>query len=207
MKKILSLLMVLTLMCSLVLAAPQVQRNSKGDLVVGITEQERVQTSSQLREEVQQRSQEMEQSMAGLDSTERNVLRNQNQVRLAVHSFLAMEDLVGGIGKQVSAIAREFDSSVQKTIKAEERVQTRSSFARFFVGGDSEAAEDLDKEVMANKIRIQQLKQLKEQCDCGSDVKAMFQEQVVNMEQEQERLGKLAREEKSSKGLFGWIWK
>ena len=196
-------------MCSIVLAASSqdVQKNKAGDLVVGQVEQEKVQTVSQLKETVKQRTQEMEQAMTGLGKSEQSVLKNQNQVRLAVHSLLAMEDLVGGKGKQVSAVAREFDNSVQKTIKAEEKVQSRSSFARMFTGGNHEAAEEIESEVKANKVRIQQLKQLKNDCDCGSDVKAMFQEQIASMEQEQTRLSKLAGDEKDSKGLFGWLWK
>jgi hypothetical protein len=34
-----------------------------------------------------------------------------------------------------------------------------------------------------------------------------MQEQILSMEQEQERLKTVAQEAKKSKGLFGWMWK
>ncbi len=55
--------------------------------------------------------------------------------------------------------------------------------------------------------RIRQLKHLRAQCDCGEEVKAMLQEQIQNMEQEQVRLQQLAQNEKKNKGVFGWLWK
>ena len=51
-----------------------------------------------------------------------------------------MEDLAGGIGPQISAIAKEFDNSVTETIEAEEEIEKKGGFARFFSGGDEKAA-------------------------------------------------------------------
>ncbi|MBU3941873.1 MAG: hypothetical protein KKF74_03095 [Nanoarchaeota archaeon] len=167
----------------------------------------KAQTKTQIQEMVQQKQQAMNQELEGKSEKEQKVYQNQNQVRLAVHSLLAMEDLVGGIGKNVSQIARQFNNSVQATIRAEERIQTRSGFRRFFAGGDEKSAEDIEQEVNQNRLRIQELKQLYEQCDCDDEVKAMMQEQIQNMEQEQNRLQELAQKEKKSKGLFGWLWK
>ncbi len=167
----------------------------------------KAETKTQLQEMVQQKQQAMNQELEGKSEKEQNVYQNQNQVRLAVHSLLAMEDLVGGIGKNVSQIARQFNNSVQATLNAEEKIQAKSAFARFFSGGDENSAEEIEQEVNQNRLRIQELKQLYEQCDCDDEVKAMMQEQVQNMEQEQNRLQELAQKEKKSKGLFGWLWK
>jgi hypothetical protein len=168
----------------------------------------RAETPEELRQMIQERRQEMAQEMQRMtDKTKEKVYQNQNRVREAVHSFLAMEDLVGGIGPQVREIARNFNNSVQATIKAEERVQKRNALQRFFAGGDNEAAEEIEGKVKENQERIQQLKQLREECECGSEVKALMQEQIQNMEQEQTRLQELAQKEKASKGMFGWLWK
>jgi methyl-accepting chemotaxis protein len=156
---------------------------------------------------IQERKQEMAQEMQGMaDKVKEKVYQNQNRVREAVHSLLAMEDLVGGIGPQVREIARNFNNSVQATIRAEERAQRRNALQRFFAGGDNEAAEEIEEKVNQNKERIQQLKQLREECACGSEVKEIMREQIQNMEQEQTRLQELAQREKG-KGLFGWLWK
>ncbi|UZE93230.1 MAG: hypothetical protein IB617_00030 [Candidatus Nealsonbacteria bacterium] len=147
----------------------------------------------------------MNQEMQGLSNIQKKVYQNQNQAREAVHALLAIEDLATGIGPQVSQIAREFNNSVQATIIAEEKIQKRNVFVRFFMGGDKNAAEDMERELNQNQQRIQELKRLREECSCGEEVKAMIQEQVQNVEQEQVRLQQLASREKSTKGVFGWI--
>jgi hypothetical protein len=197
---------------------PQVQQQvneeentqNKGEdtqIMVQQKQQIRAQTKTQLNEMIQQKQQKMNQELEQKGEKEQKVYQNQNRVRLAVHSLLAMEDLAGGIGEEVSQIAKQFNNSVQATIRAEEKIQRRSAFARFFAGGDSESAEELEQQVRQNKQRIQELKQLHEQCDCNEEVKTMMQEQIQNMEQEQNRLEGLAQKEKKSKGLLGWLWK
>lgn len=170
--------------------------------------QVKAQSETELKAMVQQKQQEMNNELKGLNKDEEKVYKNQNQVRMAVHTFLAMEDLVGGIGPQVREIAREFNNSVQATIKAEENIEKRGAFKRFFAGGDEESAEELEQESKKNMEKLQEMKQLKDECDdCTEEVKAMMQEQIQNMEQEQVRLQELAEKEKKSKGLFGWMWK
>lgn len=158
---------------------------------------------SELKQTIQQKQQEMNQEAQLMGEKERKVYQNQNQVRLAVHSLLEMKDVIGGIGPQVSQIAQEFNNSVQATIKAEEKIQTRNRIVRFFVGGDAESAEQVEQEVSRNRERIQRLYQLEEQCDCDEQIKTMLQEQIQNMEQEQERLRQLAQNEKEYKWSLG----
>lgn len=190
---------------------PTLYQNGEGNpeptLIMAQT-REKAQTTEQLKEMVQQRQMEMTQEMSEMPEKEQKLIQSQNQVRLAVHSMLAMEDLVGGIGPQVSEIARQFNNSEKATIQAEEKIQKKSGFARFFTGGDEKAATELETQVEQNRNRVQELNQLMENCqDCDSEVKAMLQEQVQNLEQEQNRLSELANKEKSKKGLFGWLYK
>lgn len=166
----------------------------------------------QVQSIVQQRQQEMNQEMQGMSKGEQKTYQNQNKVRLTVHTLLAMENLTGGIltggiGKNVSAIAREFNNSIQATINVENKLQTRSGLVRFFAGGDEKAAKEIEQQVIQNRLMIQQLIQNMNNCDCDEQVKTMLQEQIQIMEQEQTRLQQLAQKEKSSKGLLGWIWK
>lgn len=167
----------------------------------------KVRNASELRQVIQERQQVMNQEMQNLREQEQNIYQNQNRVRLAVHALLAMENLTGGIGRNVSQIARQFNNSVQATIRAEERIQMRNMVLRFLFGGDEVAAGEIEQEVIQNQQRIQHLRQLMNQCDCEEQVRAMLQEQIQNMEQEQTRLQQLAQNEKKSKGLFGWLWK
>lgn len=158
---------------------------------------------------IQQKQQEMNQEIEALEKTEQKIYQNQNQVRLAVHSLLAMEELTEGIGLRVSQIAQEFNNSVQATIKAEEKIETRNQVVRFFAGGDKEAARLIEEEITRNIERIRELNHLRENCDCDEPVKVMFREQVENILQEQNRLQQLAQGEKEHPWLlgrfFGWL--
>ncbi|MFH1462168.1 MAG: hypothetical protein ABIG08_00485 [bacterium] len=167
--------------------------------------QQKARTMTEAREMVQQKKQEMSQEMQGLSNVQKKVYQNQNKVREAVQALLSLEDLTPGIGPQVSQIAREFNNSVQATIIAEEKIQKRNAFVRFFMGGEKNAAKDMEQELNQNQQRIQELKHLREECACGEEVKIMAQEQIQNMEQEQARLQQLANREKSVQGVFGWI--
>jgi len=166
----------------------------------------RARNVTELREMIQERQQEMNQEMLNLTQHQQNIYQNQNRVRLAVHAFLAMENLTGGIGQNVSQIAREFNNSIQATIRAEERIQVRNMLVKFFMGGDQESAGEIEQEVNRNQLRIQSLEQLRDQCNCTTEVRVMIQEQIQNMQLEQTRLQELSQNEIQNRGLFGWMF-
>ncbi|XOB42454.1 MAG: hypothetical protein ACKKMP_00105 [Candidatus Nealsonbacteria bacterium] len=172
------------------------------NIMVQQKEQLKAGTALELKNMIQEKQQEMNQEIQQLKKQQQEVYQNQNQVKLAVHSLLAMEDLVGGIGPKLSQIAREFDNSVQATIEKEEKIQTKNSIIKFFIGGDKESAEFIEQEVEQNLERIQELKLLKESCDCEAEVETLLQEQIDNIESEQNRLKGLAQAEKQIKGIF-----
>jgi hypothetical protein len=172
--------------------------------------QGQVQNMEQMQQKVQERKQEMSGELQGMSEDKQKVYMNQNRVREAVHNLLDMKGMLqqkGGIGDQVSEVAKQFNNSVQVTLKAEEKIQTRSRFMRLLVGGDDASADEVQGEVTRNREKIQQLKQLKEQIQGDEELKQMFQEQIQQMEQEQNRLQELAQKEKQSKGMFGWLFK
>jgi len=168
----------------------------------------KVQNATQLMERINDLEEEYGQEIKNYGQAKKLVFENQNRVRVAVHALLGAENLTGGIGKQVSEIAREFNNSVENTTNAEEKIHSRDWFSRFFFGGDEVAAADIEAELEQNKARLQNLTNLLEECtDCDEEVRVMLQEQIQNLNQEQERLGELAKAEKGNKGLFGWLWK
>jgi len=207
------------------------QRNEQGDQVqnqqqeqVQTQEQEQTQTQVQneeglgnlkngqqlrarneLKSMIQEKRGEMIEEIKSMKGNLQKAYENQNEVRTAVHALLAMEDLVGGIGKQVSEVAKQFNNSVQQTIKAEETIRNRNRIVRFFAGGDQETAEELQNLVDQNRIRLQQLKELKNQCDCEEEVRTLIQEQVQNMEQGQTKLQELIQNERDARGIWGWF--
>jgi len=134
-------------------------------------------------------------------------VKNENQVREAVHALLDIENRTGGIGPQVSTIARNFNNGINKSLKAEEKIQKRSKLRRFFSGGDEDAAEVIEEQIEENEADIEELGGLVGDCDCDDETKGIMKEQIMLMLQENERLQELAQSEKKSKGIFGWLWK
>jgi hypothetical protein len=172
-----------------------------------VSPQESLKTAAKIKEQLREREPEMEREIEGLGEKERAMHQNQNRVMLAVHALLAVEDRSGGIGQNISQIARQFNNSAQKTIEAEERIQKRNAFSKMLFGGDEKMAGAIEAELNQNRVRLQELKQLIENCSCDEETKQMLQEHRQNMEQEQERLKSIAQEQRKSKGLLGWIWK
>ncbi len=165
----------------------------------------RARNIQELQEAIRTAREEFKEELDALkDQRKKEVLEKQNAVREAVHALLASEDLTGGIGEQVSAIAREFNNSVEKTIANEERINNRNRVARFFLGGDKEAAREMQQEVNQNMERLNNLQELYDNCNCDEAVKNLIQEQIQNIEQEQERLQQVV-ENQSAKGVWGWI--
>jgi hypothetical protein len=152
-------------------------------------------------------------SLENLNATLRNVssgelerVKNENEVRIAVTTLLDMEDLSGGIGRNVSAIARDFNNSASSIRKIEDRIQSRSSFVRLFFGGDKEAARELANQTAQNNARIAELQQLINSATLDPEVRATIEDQVRIIQQEQERLQQLSTHEQEDRGLFGRFW-
>ena len=170
-------------------------------------EEVRVQNASELHEMLEQREREMNQELQTLDEPLQLVYQNQNRVRLTVESLMATADLAGELGPQMVQLAEELNASVNATIRAEERIQTRNTVVRFLFGGDAEAARELEQQGTQNQERFRELQALLGECACDAEVRAILQEQLQNAEQEQFRLQQVAANELQAKGLLGWLWK
>jgi hypothetical protein len=166
-----------------------------------------VRNAEELREVIRQRKAEMDNETRNVSESIRNIYAKQNRVVLAVHAFIDMENLTGGIGRNISQIARDFNNSVNKTLRAEEKIQNSNWFSKMLFGGDRDSATEIENETVQNILRIQHLKDLLQACNCTEEVRSMFQEQIQNMEFEQTRLSEIAKQEISNKGLLGWLWK
>lgn len=151
--------------------------------------------------ELKEQRDEAIQAIREYEKTQRE--KKENEVRIAVHTLLALENRTGGIGKNISAIAREFDNSDKNVSAAEAKIHGRGRLMRFFFGGDEKSAEIIEKEVAKNNERIAKLQNLLATCtDCDDAAKALMQEKITALEQENVRLQQIATAEKQQKGLF-----
>lgn len=159
----------------------------------------------QIRERINQTSAEDEARAGGLSGPARAAWKYQSAVRTAVHAFLALGDLDGGIGQNVSAIAREYNNSLATRLQAEEQIHRRAGPGRFFFGGDTAAAGTILADLNRSQKQVGEMKRLVENCTCEDETRALLMEQIRAMEQEQDRLRELAGGEIADRGLFGWI--
>ena len=165
----------------------------------------RARTIAEVQDDHNRNHESLNATLKNISSEQRERIRNENEVRLAVHTLLEMEDLSGGIGRNVSAIAREFNNSARSSQAFEDRIQNRNTIIRLFFGGDHDAARDLANLTVQNQVRIQELHQLMSTATLDPEVRTMMEEQVRIMEKEQERLEQLSKREQEDRGFFGWL--
>ncbi|TAJ45614.1 hypothetical protein [Methanofollis fontis] len=160
-----------------------------------------------LRDEINGSSARFDAEAGNLSGPARIAVQNQNSVRVAVQALLAFGEMDGGIGRNISAFARQYNASIQTRLAAEERIHARPGYARFFFGGDDEGAAVLLEEVNQSGVQIREMERLVANCTCDDATRAVLMEQIGVMEAEQERLRLLAEGERSDTGLIGWIWR
>jgi hypothetical protein len=158
---------------------------------------------SELRDSNRQKLEELNKSLQNETPERRVWVKNYNEVRVAVHTLLSMENRTGGIGQNISAIAREFNNSVDMSEKLEQKIQDRSGIMRLFLGGDRDAAGQLANITSQNQARIQKIQQLINTATLDPDVRAFLEEQLQAMQNEETRLEQLATREQQDRGLFG----
>ena len=157
-----------------------------------------------LNQKIEVRKHQLDQEAASSTPDHQVAIEHANEVRLAVHSLLASKDLLGGIGQQVSEIAKEVDHSVASTTNAEAKLQSRGFFTRFLFGGDNVAADVISQEVAQNQQRIDILIKLLGEANVPADIQATLNAQITALQDAQARLQDLAQREQKAWGLFSW---
>jgi hypothetical protein len=160
-------------------------------------------TIVQVREDRHKSLESLNATLRNISSGEREQIKNENEVRIAVTTLLDVEDLSGGIGRNVSAIARDFNNSASSTRKLEDRIQSRNSFVRLLFGGDRDAARELAAQTAQNNARIAELQRLISSATLNTEVRAVIEDQVRIVQKDQDRLSQLATREQEDRGLFG----
>lgn len=169
-------------------------------------------TQSQIRAVLQEqmtlREQQLDQFMVNnTDSCDKETVRRQNTVRLAVYTIFVYGALDEEYGDEFSQIVSDFNESYKIQVQAEQNVQVRNDVMRLFAGGDEAAAGEILGETTRNRERIARMEQLIAECGCDEETALMLQEQLQIMDQDQIRLQQMAELELADKGLFGWLWK
>ncbi|MFA6414403.1 MAG: hypothetical protein WC217_01615 [Candidatus Paceibacterota bacterium] len=167
-------------------------------------DQDQALSNDDLNQKIEVRKHELEQEVASSTPDHQVAVEHANEVRLAVHALLASKDLIGGIGQQVSEIAKEVNNSVASTTNAEAKIQSRGFITRFLFGGDSTSAEVIAQEAAQNQARIDSLTALLGQANISADLQATLTAQITALKDAQARLQALADKEQKAWGLFSW---
>jgi len=169
---------------------------------------ERVNKIKELRDQIQEKRDELKQELQQLREDKRAMWNNTNRVRIAVHALLALENFTGGIGKNVSAIAREFNNSIRARLHFEEQIQNRSAFKRWLWGGERNAAKELLKQVNRTDEMIKKLEMVRAKCvNCSQEVLDLLDEQISDLKDDKERVKGLATKEVRRTGILGWLFR
>ncbi|MBN1778718.1 MAG: hypothetical protein JW816_00645, partial [Candidatus Buchananbacteria bacterium] len=162
---------------------------NEDDLIIDESEVQRAKDFDELNRIIGEQKVEFQKELENINNkAKEKVFANQNQVREAVMGLLSAKDLVGGIGSQISTIAKEVNNSLQNTVQAEEKIQSRGKIAQFFFGGDKSAAQDLLDQAQSNETRVASLQNLVGQCTtCGQDLKDTLNNQIEKIQAEQTR--------------------
>lgn len=159
---------------------------------------------SELKQTIEVRKRELDQEAASTTAADRGIVENANPVRLGVHALLASKVLLGGIGPQVSQIAKEMNNSIATTTNAEAEIQARGFWTTLLFGGDSAAADVISQEVARNQQNIDRLTALLNQANVSADIQVTLKAQIAAIQDAQARLQALAQSEQSQWGLFSW---
>ncbi len=157
-----------------------------------------------LKQKIEDRRHELEDEEASTTPKFKNAMKNANEVRLAVHALLASKDLLGGIGQEVSEIAKHMNDSVATTTSAEAQIESRSFLVKLFFGGDQKVAKVISKEVERNQKSIKKLTELLEQTTLSVDFQTTLKAQITALEEARARFQVLAEKEQNRWGIFSW---
>jgi len=159
----------------------------------------------QLKQMIETRRMEIQGEAASTTPDIRKILEDAAPMRVAVHALLASQNLLGGgIGTQVSDIARKVDDSVATTTNAEAQIQSRGFFSKLLFGGDKKAAGVISDQVAQNQENIQKLAGLLSDASTTADVKAELETQIQAIQTEQARLQSVAQTQSKLWGIFSW---
>jgi len=164
-----------------------------------------VMTQEQERTELQV---ELQESKPSYTPRSQMAQQHMSQVALAVENMIKLASRLGysGTGDQIRVIARSQGESEDNVNQALDKAQTRSRFAKFFVGPNYKELKEAKQEIEQNRLRIQELNQIMSQISNETD-KTELANQIEILEQQNTVLQNNLDEVTSGFSLFGWLSK
>lgn len=139
--------------------------------------------------------------------------RTQNQTRLnlvstAVQNMLTIASRIAtqntSISNKIQTVAKAQIQMQDKVNQALDKAESRSGFAKFFVGPNYKQLKTVKQEMEQNQLRIQELNQIMSQISNQGD-KTELQNQIKVLEDENTALSEQLNQDVKGFSLFGWL--
>jgi hypothetical protein len=182
-----------------------VGQNSNSGTETGNQVEQQTQTANQ-GETNQIQTNEQSGTQNGSKSGSAVAEQRKSKVANAVQEMLQVADRNGGIGQQVKTIAQSQTQNQEKLEISLQKVQSRSGFAKFFVGPNYREINNSKKILEQNKEQINQLNQVKNQLDNQGDAQNLTQ-QIQTLEQANLEIENSLEIAQKGFSLFGWMFR
>jgi len=161
-------------------------------------------TQDQIRTQLRTELQESEPAF-----TPKNAVAQQHrsQVAAAVENMIMLSaNQDATIGEQIRVIARAQGAAEDSVNQSLEKAQSRTAFAKFFVGPNYSQLKDVKQQIEQNRLRIQQLNQIAAQISNQAD-QTNLQNQIQILEKQNTGLEEQLDQDAKGFSLFGWLSK
>jgi hypothetical protein len=188
-------------------AGTQTQQQTQQKLQDGTETGNQVQNQNQVKnrgETNQIQTNEQSGTQNGNESGSAVAEQRKSKVANAVQEMLQVAEKNGGIGQQVKIIAQTQTQNQEKLETSLQKVQSRSGFAKFFVGPDYGEVNNAKKILEQNKEQIKQLSQVKNQLTNQGDAQNLTQ-QIQTLEQANLEIENSLGTAQKGFSLFGWM--
>jgi DNA-binding ferritin-like protein len=130
--------------------------------------------------------------------------QRRSQVANAVQEMLQVAERNGGIGQQVMMIAQ--NQNQEKIELSLQKVQSRSGFAKFFIGPNYGEINNAKKLLEQNREQIKQLNQIATQLSSQGDQQILTQ-QIQTLEQANLQIDNSLGTAQKGFSLLGWVFR
>ena len=127
-------------------------------------------------------------------------------VAQTVEELLITQGAKGGIGQQVSEVAREQQQAQQEIEGELDKLEAKQGWMKKLFGPDYKAIKNLNQQIERNKLRTRQLEQLQTQVANQAD-QTQIQEAVQALIEQNTALEEQIQAEEQVGSLFGWLIK
>ncbi len=143
---------------------------------------------------------------AGTQGGKKDLTQVRSSVAQQVQTLLDTQSAAGGIGEQVRQWAKAQQQSEINIQEHLNKIEGKTGIARFLFGPNYESLNSLKQEMEQNRVRVQQLEQLKLKLTDQEDI-TNVQEMITLLQQENTALQEKIALEESNGGLLGWLVK